>query len=71
MTITEQDILALDVDGGVEEIVLALLTEIDDLKARPVGGQRNPTRYIIEYDGGPGVPGGSQDIFVLVLVPVP
>ena len=33
--ITEQEIKDLDVDGGVELIVLALLAEIDALKAQP------------------------------------
>ncbi len=51
MTITAQEIRDLDVDGGVEEIVLALLVEIDALKARP-SETAVPDEYTMTYPGG-------------------
>ncbi len=65
MTETAASILAKDVDGGVEEVVLDLLARIEALQAQIATidlapAVRRPVRYIAEYDDG------SRDTFDLV-----
>ena len=53
MTITAKEIKDLNVDGGVEEIVLKLLAEIDALKAAlPGSPHKHQIKYVVTYDDG-------------------
>lgn len=47
------------IDPDVKQVLQQMQTEIDELKALPVGGAMRPDRYIVHY------PDGTSITFVL------